>query len=31
VIHQPTHPRIQSFLQPWIRRSLNNTAMGAAQ
>jgi len=31
VIHQPTHPRIQSFLQPWIRRSLNNTAMGSVQ
>lgn len=30
VIHQPTHPRVRAFLQPWIRRSLNNTTMGVA-
>lgn len=22
IIHRPSHPRIQTFLQPWIRRSL---------
>lgn len=31
VIYRPTHARVQSFLRPWIRRSLNNTAMEAAQ
>lgn len=30
VIHQPEHPRIRAFLQPWIRRSLGNAAAGAA-
>ena len=29
VIHAPAHPRIQAFLQPWIRRSLGHPAAGA--
>lgn len=26
IVRKPSHPRIQSFLQPWIRRSLGATA-----
>lgn len=26
IVRHPTHPRIQTFLQPWIRRSLGATA-----
>ena len=29
VIHKPIHPRLQSFLQPWIRRSLASTTIVA--
>jgi len=30
IIFKPTHPRLQSFLQPWIRRSLANTSRKSA-
>jgi len=28
IIYQPVHPRLKSFLQPWIRRSLDGKAIG---
>lgn len=31
IVRKPTHPRIQAFLQPWIRRSLGTGAIAEAQ
>ncbi len=30
IIHAPTHPRVQKFLEPWIRRSLGGAARQVA-
>jgi polar amino acid transport system ATP-binding protein len=30
IIYRPEHPRIRTFLQPWIRRSLNGVAQQGA-
>ena len=27
IVRRPSHPRIQAFLQPWIRRSLSSTSL----
>ena len=27
IVRRPSHPRIQAFLQPWIRRSLGSTSL----